>query len=414
MKIIGDVMLDVWVQGDSTKVSPEASALVLKENTRNHNVGGAGNLALNLSNLGADTHLYGSVGNDAPGHKIQEILLHNNIKTYLCQDAGTTTTKTRMIGPDGQHLLRLDKEQHYESEEPQNNLIKDLTEDDVVIVSDYNKGVVKQNLIRQIENKVKRIYVDPKQNPNTYYGAYLVKPNMKEYESWFGKFDPHTAEIKRVHNYWQWLIVTDGANGIHVIGDNVYQHITGNTVELADVSGAGDTVLAIIVYYHEMGYSMINASELALKGASRVVQHRGVTVVKKNDIEDRVVWTNGVFDILHKGHLELLKFAKQQGDKLIVGINSDESVKRLKGDSRPFNNALIREQQLLQLPWIDKVVVFDEDTPLQSIKKNKPNVIVKGGDYTVETTVGNDMAEVIIFPTVEGFSTTNILEKVKK
>jgi len=414
MKIIGDVMLDVWVQGDSTKVSPEASALVLKENTRNHNVGGAGNLALNLSNLGADTHLYGSVGNDAPGHKIQEILLHNNIKTYLCQDAGTTTTKTRMIGPDGQHLLRLDKEQHYESEEPQSNLIKDLTEDDVVIVSDYNKGVVKENLIRKIESKVKRIYVDPKQDPAMYYGAYLVKPNMKEYEQWFGKFDPHTAEIKRVHNHWQWLIVTDGANGIHVIGDNVYQHITGDAVELADVSGAGDTVLAIIVYYHEMGYTLQNACELALKGASQVVQHRGVTVVKKTDIEDRIVWTNGVFDILHKGHLELLKFAKQQGDKLIVGINSDESVKRLKGDSRPFNNALIREQQLLQLPWVDKVVVFGEDTPLEAIKKQNPDVIVKGGDYTVATTVGNELAEVVIFPTVKGFSTTNILEKAMK
>ena len=413
MKIIGDVMLDIWVQGDCTKVSPEASALVLKEHTRNHNVGGAGNLALNLSNLGADTSLYGSVGNDAPGHKIQEILLQHNIKSYLCQDALTTTIKTRMIGPDGKHLLRLDKEEHYSSELPQNNLIKSLTEDDVVIISDYNKGVVKEHLVRQIQDKVKRIYVDPKQDPNTYYGAYLIKPNMKEYQDWFGKFDPKWADVKRVHHNWTWLVVTDGANGIHVISDNVYQHIKGDTVELADVSGAGDTVLAIIVYYHEMGYSLVDACELALKGASRVVQHRGVTVVKKSDVEDRIVWTNGVFDILHKGHLELLKFARQQGDKLIVGINSDASVKRLKGDDRPFNNTLIREQQLLELPWVDKVVVFDEDTPLEAIKNNKPNVIVKGGDYTVETTVGNELAEVVIFPTVEGFSTTNILEKVK-
>ena len=413
MKIIGDVMLDVWIQGSDTKVSPEASALVLKEHTRNHNVGGAGNLALNLSNLGADTHLYGSVGNDAPGHKIQEILLHNNIKTYLCLDAETTTTKTRMIGPDGQHLLRLDKEQYYTGEEPQNNLIQSLKQDDVVIISDYAKGVVKENLVRQIENKVKRIYVDPKQKPNTYHGVYLVKPNMKEYKSWFGEFNPTDAEIKRVHNHWEWLIVTDGANGIHVIGDCVYKHITGDAVELADVSGAGDTVLAIIVHYHEMGYSMIDACELALKGASRVIQHRGVTVVKRNDVEDTVVWTNGVFDILHQGHLELLKFAKAQGDRLIVGINSDESVKRLKGSNRPFNNALIREQQLRQLPWVDRVVVFDEDTPLESIKKYTPDIIVKGGDYTVDTTVGNELAKVKIFPTVEGFSTTNIIEKVQ-
>jgi D-beta-D-heptose 7-phosphate kinase / D-beta-D-heptose 1-phosphate adenosyltransferase len=413
MKIIGDVMLDIWVQGDCTKVSPEASALVLKEYTRNHNVGGAGNLALNLSNLGADTHLYGSVGNDAPGHKIQEILLENSIKTYLCQDGSATTTKTRMIGPDGQHLLRLDKEEEYTRDTPQETLLKNLQNNDIVIISDYNKGVVKEHLVRRIQDKVKRIYVDPKQDPNIYYGSYLIKPNMKEYENWFGKFDPHTADIKRIHHNWQWLIVTDGANGIHVVGENIYKHITGDAVELADVSGAGDTVLAIIVYYHEQGSSMIDACEKALKGASRVVQHRGVTVVKKTDIEDRIVWTNGVFDILHKGHLELLKFAKLQGDKLIVGINSDASVKRLKGNDRPLNNTLIREQQLLQLPWVDKVVVFDEDTPLEAIKIHQPNVIVKGGDYTIETTVGNDMAEVVIFPTVQGFSTTNILEKFK-
>ena len=137
-----------------------------------------------------------------------------------------------------------------------------------------------------------------------------------------------------------------------------------------------------------------------------------VSIIDRADIEDTVVWTNGVFDILHKGHLELLKFAKQQGDKLIVGINSDASVKRLKGDDRPFNNAWVREQQLLQLPWVDQVVVFEQDTPIDALKEHTPNVIVKGGDYTFDTVVGNDLAEVIIFPTVEGFSTSNIVDKV--
>ena len=142
------------------------------------------------------------------------------------------------------------------------------------------------------------------------------------------------------------------------------------------------------------------------------MQKRGVSIIDRADIEDTVVWTNGVFDILHKGHLELLKFAKQQGDKLIVGINSDASVKRLKGDDRPFNNAWVREQQLLQLPWVDQVVVFEQDTPIDALKEHTPNVIVKGGDYTFDTVVGNDLAEVIIFPTVEGFSTSNIVDKV--
>ena len=172
-------------------------------------------------------------------------------------------------------------------------------------------------------------------------------------------------------------------------------------------------MLAIIAHYSQ--YKDIpSACELAYKGAQKIVQKRGVSVISKTDVEDTVVWTNGVFDILHKGHFELLKFAKQQGDILIVGINSDASVKRLKGDDRPFNNALIREQQLLQLPWVDKVVVFEEDTPIEAIKNNGPDIIVKGGDYTVATTVGNELADVKIFPTVKGFSTSNIVDKVNK
>ena len=412
MKIIGDVMLDVWVQGDCTKVSPEASTLVLKENSRNYNIGGAGNLALNLSNLGVDTHLYSSVGNDAPGHRIQEILLKNNITSYISNDAVTSTVKTRMIGPDGQHLLRLDREEPYTESQPKQNLLKNLQKDDVVLVSDYNKGVITNTLVSDIVHLVKRVYVDPKQNPDCYKDAYLVKPNMKEYEQWFGKFNPENADQYRTQFNWNWLVVTDGGNGIHVVGNNEYKHITGDAVELADVSGAGDTVLAIIVKYVEQGYSMTDACSLALKGASSVVQHRGVTVVQISDVEDTIVWTNGVFDILHQGHLELLKFSKNQGDKLIVGINSDDSVKRLKGNDRPYNDSLVRQQQLMELPWVDQVVVFDEDTPLELIKQYTPDVIVKGGDYTVETTVGNEMADVKIFPTVKGFSTTNILNKV--
>ena len=228
---------------------------------------------------------------------------------------------------------------------------------------------------------------------------------MKEYEVWFGKFNIEIAQSRCEANLWTWLIVTDGENGIHVVSKDSYKHIKGDAIEVSDVSGAGDTVLAIIAHYSQFK-DIPNACELANKGAQKVVQRRGVSIVSKTDIEDVIVWTNGVFDILHTGHFELLKFAKQQGNILIVGINSDTSVKKLKGKNRPYNNSVIRKQQLLELPWVDKVVVFKENTPIESIKAIKPDIIVKGGDYTLETTVGNELADVRIFPTVKGFSTS--------
>jgi D-beta-D-heptose 7-phosphate kinase/D-beta-D-heptose 1-phosphate adenosyltransferase len=143
------------------------------------------------------------------------------------------------------------------------------------------------------------------------------------------------------------------------------------------------------------------------------VEKFGVAPVTKEDLNKGVVWTNGVFDILHTGHLELLKFARNQGKKLIVGINDDDSVRRLKGEGRPVNDINIRKRQLEMLPWVDEVIIFSEDTPQKAIEEIKPDIIVKGGDYTVATTVGNELAQVIIFPTVEGFSTTKIIDRLQ-
>ena len=413
IKIIGDVMLDMWTQGDCQKVSPEAPVLVVKETNKDFNVGGAGNLALNLSNLGTDTWLYGSVGNDIPGHKIQEILLQNGVKSHLCQDGIMTTTKTRIIGQNGQHLIRVDKEEKYTSDSPLELLLKDLQEDDTVIVSDYNKGVIKKDTVMKILEKCKNVYVDPKQGFSKYVGAFLVKPNMKEYEAWFGNFDVEIAKKRCADNEWTWLIVTDGANGIHVVTKDSYDHIKSKTVEVADVSGAGDSVLAIIAHYFQ-NIKMINCCELAVKGAEKIVQKRGVSIIDRSDVEDTVVWTNGVFDILHTGHLKLLRHAATLGKKLIVGINSDNSVKRLKGETRPINDEFKRKEQLEQLGFIDEVVIFDGDTPIDEITKIRPDIIVKGGDYTVETVVGHKIAKVEIFPIVEGYSTTETIEKLNE
>ena len=172
--------------------------------------------------------------------------------------------------------------------------------------------------------------------------------------------------------------------------------------------------MAIIAHGINQGKSVPDSCALACYGASRVVEKRGVTVVTKDDLNRGVVWTNGVFDILHTGHLKLLRHAATLGKKLIVGINSDNSVKRLKGKTRPINDVNERKAQLETLPWVDQVVVFEEDTPLNKIKEYQPDIIVKGGDYSFETVIGNNLAEVKIFPTVQGVSTTKTIGKIQQ
>jgi len=183
-----------------------------------------------------------------------------------------------------------------------------------------------------------------------------------------------------------------------------------DNLEVADVTGAGDCFLAAFVYGLTRGYDYKKSLEVAVKGSTQSVKHSGTYILNTNDLEERVIFTNGVFDILHKGHFKLLNEARSLGDKLIVGINSDASVKRLKGETRPINNQMKRISQLEILPWVDQVVVFNEDTPYELIKELKPHVIVKGGDYTIETVVGHDLADVHLVQTVEGYSTTSIIE----
>ena len=239
---------------------------------------------------------------------------------------------------------------------------------------------------------------------------------MKEYVEWFGEFDEIDAgNIMRKHN-WQWLVVTDGANGMHVLcEDTRYRHFKEPTNQIVDVTGAGDTVLAVIAHCLDLGKDVFEACETACYASARAVERQGTTVISKKDLKRKTtVWTNGVFDVLHKGHFELLKYASKQGDKLIVGINNDASVKRLKGETRPINDVNERKAQLETLPWVDQVVVFEEDTPLNKIKEYQPDIIVKGGDYSFETVVGNGLAEVKIFPTVEGVSTTKTIGKIQQ
>ena len=212
---------------------------------------------------------------------------------------------------------------------------------------------------------------------------------------------------------WQGNIITTNADK-HVTATIEGEHyeIPVLQVEVNDVTGAGDCFLAAFVYALTKEYSYEKCLQIAVNASAESVKHAGTYVLQEKDLQKRVIFTNGCFDILHKGHLSLLKQASEQGDKLVVGLNTDASVKRLKGNERPVNNQKTRKEQLELIPYIDEVILFEEDTPYELIEKLKPDLIVKGGDYTVEEIVGHELAPVHIVPTVENYSTSKTLKRM--
>ena len=414
IKVYGDIMLDRWIVGKARRISPEAPVPVLKEIEQQFCPGGAGNLAVNIANLNGEIGVYGSIASDKEGYRVIECFSNfKKINFRASLDSKITTTKNRLVGQGGQHICRWDREEKYTGDDAFNRLLGELCENDVVCISDYAKGTVREDTIQKLLDRNCKILVDPKQNVGLYKGAYLVKPNLREFKNWFGKFSKEKAH-KAVNDYnWTWLVVTAGANGMHVFNKNgEYKHFKEPAQEVADVTGAGDTVLAVLAYLIDEGCDIFDACEKACYAAARAVEHRGVHVVSKEDIQREVVFTNGEVDVLHAGHLKLLKYAKSKGNKLVVGVNSDSSVQRIKGEDRPINDIASRIAQLEELPWVDEVKVFEEDTPYTLIQEIKPNLIVKGGDYQPKDVVGADIAEVDIFPRINNYSTTKIVEKI--
>lgn len=375
--VIGDVIVDRYIYGTSERLSPEAPVPIVRHQTTFERSGGAGNLYENLKSLGVDVKLW-------------------DLSYPKC-------IKTRVFC-DGHYVTRIDQDYQTDGNE---SLIAiksvDFSQYKYVVLSDYAKGVLfeSKKIIAHINKFGCKVIVDPKQPASYYEGAWLVKPNMKENTEYGFSAWPTN---------W---IVTDSKGPVKARIDKVNYTVQPEKVDVNDVTGAGDCFLAAFVYGLSKNYSYQRCLELATKAATTSVKHIGTYVLKLEDLEDTVVFTNGVFDILHKGHFDLLKEASNLGNKLIVGINSDASVKRLKGETRPINNEQTRVEQLKCLPWVDDVIIFDQDTPYELIKKIKPSLIVKGGDYTVDSVVGNDLAPVHIVATVEGYSTTRIIEASK-
>ncbi|MDF1796585.1 MAG: bifunctional D-glycero-beta-D-manno-heptose-7-phosphate kinase/D-glycero-beta-D-manno-heptose 1-phosphate adenylyltransferase HldE [Coxiellaceae bacterium] len=459
--IYGDVMLDRYWHGETTRISPEAPVPVVRIEDNQACAGGAANVALNVASIGGQVTLVGLVGDDNEATELENLLFKSSVNCQLQAVADAPTiTKLRVIGQN-QQLIRLDFEKVHAlqpNEETMQRYEAALLGCDVVVLSDYAKGALScvDSLIALANRHNIPVLVDPKQQDFSFYrGATLLTPNLREFEVVAGPCPDEKTLIAKaktfIHQYELGaLLVTRGKQGMLLVEAN------GNTTNLAaqaqevyDVTGAGDTVIAILATALAAGSSLSEAAYLANIAAGLVVRKLGAGSVstaelrrqlqKNSDshlgvltedeamraVEDarahgeKVVMTNGCFDILHAGHVQYLQQAKQLGDRLLIAVNDDESVRQLKGDSRPLNTLQDRMELLAAMRDVDWVVPFSEDTPRRLFGRLMPDVLVKGGDYTVEQIAGAQevMAnggQVTVLDFKPGCSTTNLVNKIKE
>lgn len=460
--VIGDIMLDQYWLGATSRISPEAPVPIVKVGSTENKLGGAANVAHNLSALGCEVNLCGIVGNDEAGKIIQDSLERLKIKNYLhINNFNPTITKLRIISQH-QQLIRLDFEEKLHNLE--SNLLLDMIRGcieqvDIVVVSDYAKGTIKDaaSLISLCKNKGVAVLVDPKGSSFSHYqGADMITPNLSELEGVIGKCDTldevfTRAQVLISELKLKALLVTLSERGMALIREDAQPlHIPAHAKDVFDVTGAGDTVIATLAASLAAKTDLPHAVKLANLAAGLVVGKLGTATVSRDELlhavteersshhkgivpiaelkkiaesarerGEKIVFTNGCFDILHAGHIHYLQQAAMMGDHLIVAVNSDASVKKLKGDERPINNLKSRMEVLASLRCVDYVVDFDEETPAKLIAELKPDFLVKGGDYKREEIVGFDTVtknggDVVVIPFVDGFSTTSIIEKARK
>lgn len=465
--VAGDVMLDTYFNGAVKRISPEAPVPVFNKKSENSVLGGAANVAANLIATGQYVSMMSMVGNDKAGLELIEKLKEDNINTDLIVTLERQTTqKTRFLAENHQQVLRLDEEDtneisHEDCERLLANLKKKIGDFDLILLSDYLKGFLSveltQGIIELANAHNVKVLVDVK-DPNVakYSHAYLLKPNLKELHDLTGMPVDNDEEIVeaalslREKGKCEYVLVTCGARGMVLVGDANQYFVDSVGKEVFDVTGAGDTTIAYLAVCLMNGYSMKESVDIANIAAGIQVSKVGTSSVYWNEVceqldekdnafvepkkilspddvknfrkdhsDQKIVFTNGCFDILHIGHVRYLKKAAELGDVLVVGVNSDKSVKRLKGPERPINNENDRMELLSSLEFVDYVVMFDTDTPYELIKRIQPDVLVKGGDYKPEEVVGKDIVEarggrLELIPFVEGKSTTAIINKIKK
>jgi D-beta-D-heptose 7-phosphate kinase/D-beta-D-heptose 1-phosphate adenosyltransferase len=469
---IGDVMLDRFVSGQVKRISPESPVPVLSISGSQSYPGGAANVARNVASLGGTCTLISVIGRDAVGRELQEAI--TAIPGLHCEfhfsAQRPTSEKTRFVA-HGQHMLRTDAETVEEIDAVTESAVVRLIErlaagHDVMVLSDYAKGLLTDKVIRAAVRAAEAlgiaVAVDPKSARLVRYaGATVITPNSKEVLEATGidpTDDDGLAEIAGASivekSGVKSVLLTRGARGMTLVRPPADAlHIQASARDVFDVVGAGDTALATLALALGARFELPEAARLANLAAGIVVGKRGTATVTQTELADelarvqggslralhdkimtlpeavklaqtwrknglKVGFTNGCFDILHVGHLAILHFAQQHSGKLIVAVNSDASVRRLKAVGRPINPEQDRSMVLAALSAVDAVVIFDEDTPLSLIEQINPDVLVKGGDYTIETIVGSAHVlsyggKVLTCPLVPGKSTSNVLGLVR-
>tara|TARA_R110002126_G_scaffold687_3_gene4275 strand:- start:4729 stop:6162 length:1434 start_codon:yes stop_codon:yes gene_type:complete len=458
--VIGDVMLDRYWYGATDRISPESPVPVVKVNNNEDRPGGAANVAMNISSLGGNSHLVGIVGNDEPAQALRSALGVLNVHCDFVIANVPTITKLRVLSR-GQQLIRLDFEEqmHHIDVGTILSLVKTaLTDKKAVILSDYAKGTLEhsQAFIQEAIKLNIPVFVDPKgADFERYRGATLLTPNMLEFKAVVGEIKTDKELVEKgqalIQQFdFEALLVTRSEHGMSLLRRNIEPlHLPILAKDVFDVTGAGDTVISVLAASVASGKTLEEACFLANTAAGIVVGKLGTSSVSaielakvidnqaENDYGvltehellkniqlskakgEKIVMTNGCFDILHAGHVSYLKKAAKLGDRLIVAVNTNESVQRLKGVGRPINSVDRRMAVLSGLGAVDWVVAFEDDTPQSLISKILPDVLVKGGDYTVNQIAGADDVmlnggEVTVLNYEEGCSTTSIINNINK
>jgi len=466
--VVGDLILDRYLWGRVERISPEAPVPVVHLEHRADTPGGAANVACNLAKLGCQVSLAGIIGDDADGRDLLETLATFDVETSAVQivRGRPTTVKTRVVGGH-QQMLRLDSEDRSalvpsEYERLLDALLPRISQSSVLVLSDYAKGTLGDDVCKRLIFEARKasipVFVDPKGlSYQKYAGATMICPNRSEVAMATGASPDDLSllfektEELRSNLGIDFVALTLSALGIAMLQAGSSYQCAAKAREVFDVSGAGDTVIATLAAAFSSGLDLYDCAQLANAAAGVVIGKVGTVPISRDELlatlskqslaqisekvcsleqirealavwradGERVVFTNGCFDLLHLGHVKLLECAKQEGDRLVVGLNSDRSVRLLKGPDRPVLGETERAQMLASMSSVDAVVIFDDETPLNLIRNIRPDVLVKGADYKEHEVVGGSEVEswggrVALIPLVEGHSTTRLLTRLAR